>query len=233
MKAWTTKNGNKIYELLNGRSNVYLIIYKDHNILIDTGKSSSYKKLKTKIQQILPEGSTINFLILTHTHFDHCQNAKKIQDLHSCKIIMHKNEMEYAKQGYTPIPGGTNIITRLISNIGRKIGPKIAGYQSFSPDVVFEKEMDLYKYEINIKLIETKGHSAGSNSIIVDNEIALVGDTLFGILPNSVYPPFADDIYDLIKSWNKLLNTDCNLFLPGHGRSVTRLLLKKQYYKHK
>jgi hydroxyacylglutathione hydrolase len=37
----------------------------------------------------------------------------------------------------------------------------------------------------------------------------------------------------MIESWDKLLNTNCNLFLPGHGKEISRKLLKNQYEKHK
>jgi glyoxylase-like metal-dependent hydrolase (beta-lactamase superfamily II) len=65
--------------------------------------------------------------------------------------------------------------------------------------------------------------------VIVDEHIAIVGDTLFGVLPNSVYPPFRDCHEELVKSWGKLLETGCALFLPGHGRPIIRKLLEKKY----
>jgi glyoxylase-like metal-dependent hydrolase (beta-lactamase superfamily II) len=44
-------------------------------------------------------------------------------------------------------------------------------------------------------------------SIIIDDEIAIVGDAMVGTIPDSIYPPFADDKKLLIKSWKKLLKT--------------------------
>ena len=32
------------------------------------------------------------------------------------------------------------------------------------------------------------------DAIVVDDEIALVGDTMFGIWPGSAFPPFATDV---------------------------------------
>jgi len=68
---------------------------------------------------------------------------------------------------------------------------------------------------------------------LVDDEIATVGDTMFGIYNNSVFPPFADKQAELIKSWHKLLRTDCHTFLPGHGKEIERKLLQKEYDKLK
>jgi glyoxylase-like metal-dependent hydrolase (beta-lactamase superfamily II) len=59
-----------------------------------------------------------------------------------------------------------------------------------------------------------------------------VGDTLMGTFPYSIFPPFAEDIRTMILSWNKLLNTQCKLFLPGHGNPIKRSLLEKEYHKY-
>ena len=71
-------------------------------------------------------------------------------------------------------------------------------------------------------IMHTPGHTSGSVSVIIDDEIALVGDTMFGIFRSSVFPPFADNIPELIRSWKSLLETECSLFLPSHGREKTR-----------
>ncbi|UTB31789.1 MAG: hypothetical protein NKF70_09735 [Methanobacterium sp. ERen5] len=49
-------------------------------------------------------------------------------------------------------------------------------------------------------------------SIIIDNKIAIVGDAMFGIFGNSIYPPFADNPKIMIESWGKLLDTGCSSF---------------------
>ncbi len=69
-------------------------------------------------------------------------------------------------------------------------------------------------------------------SIVVDHELAIVGDAMFGVFGNSVYPPFADNPEIMIDSWGKLLSTGCSSFLPGHGNEISRELLEKQYSKH-
>lgn len=86
--------------------------------------------------------------------------------------------------------------------------------------------------DYDLSILETPGHSQDSISIIVNKEIAIVGDVMFGIFRNSVFPPFADRIETMIGSWGKLLNTDCELFLPGHGREIRRSLLQIEFDKH-
>jgi hydroxyacylglutathione hydrolase len=79
--------------------------------------------------------------------------------------------------------------------------------------------------------MNTPGHTTGSMSVIVDDEVALVGDTMFGVFKRSVFPPFADDVSEMIKSWGKLLNSNCKFFLPSHGREKSREQLMTVYNK--
>ena len=130
------------------------------------------------------------------------------------------------------MPGGTNTITRIISRIGARPAQKLLRYKPFSPDILTGEYYHLQEDEPGIKIIKTDGHSPGSLSVLVDNEIGIVGDTLFGVFSNSVLPPFADNQSEMIKSWNLLLHTECKLFLPGHGKEIERKLLQKEYYKY-
>jgi hydroxyacylglutathione hydrolase len=232
LKNWKTKYGYKIFQVLSGRSNSYLISSDAHNILVDTGKESAYPRLKRNIDSLKLSNQEIRYLILSHTHFDHCQSAKNLAEQYHCQIIVSERAIESIENGYTTLPNGTVLIPKLISRFGRIIGEKRYGYQPFRPDILVKGNHDLHQVGIDIKIIETEGHSLDSVSIIVDNEIAVVGDAMFGVFKNSTFPPFADNIEEMIESWGKLLQTDCHLFLPGHGKEVKRELLQKEYDKN-
>lgn len=231
MKNWKTTNGYEIVHVLSGRSNAYLIKKDKLFILIDTGKTSAYGKLTRNIDSLGLSIQKITHLVLTHTHYDHCQSAKKIKDNSSCEITVSCNAQNWIKTGYTKLPKGTTILTSPISRLGQWIGKSRFGYHVFEPDIFIHGDYDLdSKNTINkINIIETPGHSEDSISILVDNEIAIVGDTLFGVFKNSIFPPYADNTNNMIRSWNKLLNSGCKVFLPGHGNEITRARLKKHY----
>jgi glyoxylase-like metal-dependent hydrolase (beta-lactamase superfamily II) len=53
------------------------------------------------------------------------------------------------------------------------------------------------------------------------------------VLPETVYPPFANDENELIKSWEKLLATGCSVFYPGHGKPFSRDKFRKSFEKKK
>jgi glyoxylase-like metal-dependent hydrolase (beta-lactamase superfamily II) len=99
------------------------------------------------------------------------------------------------------------------------------------PDILVDDELSLADFGFNARIVYTPGHSPGSQSVIVDGEIALVGDAMFGIVPGSAFPPFASDVPLLVDSWGKLLVTGCRLFLPAHGTANSRLLVQRDFDK--
>ena len=231
MKNWKTKSGYEIFRVLHGRSNAFLICTEKFNLLVDTGIISAYDRLQRNISTLNLPSNSIDFLILTHSHYDHCQSVNVIQKQYNCKTIQSENETEFTRLGYAPLPDGTNLLTRLIANLGKNLGQKYFRFSPFIADILFNDQLDLNSFGLNIRLIHTTGHSPGSISVIVDNEIALVGDAMFGIFRNSIFPPFADDISGMIKSWGVLLKTECKVFLPGHGNEISRALVQNEFDK--
>ncbi len=230
MRKWKTSSGMVIFQVLGGRSNSYLIHSEKGNILVDTGKSAAFDKLVESLQQLRMQAKDVDYLVLTHTHFDHCQNAGVFHNSSNCKLIVGKPEAFFAEGGYTPLPQGVFPVTRIISWIGNRIGKSVFGYKPFLPDISIEDETVLES--LPVKILPTPGHTIGSVSLIIDNEIALVGDTLFGVFRNSVLPPFADDLSRTIKSWGTLLASGCHTFLPGHGGEIKREVLQREFLKY-
>lgn len=222
----------KIFQVLSGRSNAWLIVTENQSVLVDTGKASAFNRLLNNIRQAGWNPEHIDYLFLTHTHFDHCQSAARIRELSGCKILASVYAKDSVSTGYTVLPGGTYIPTRIISKLGRYIGRSRFGYPPFLADFWMDERFSFGFNDLDIRIIETPGHSVDSVSLIVQNEVAIVGDALFGVFPNSVFPPYADDVRQLIASWGKLLETGCRIFLPGHGKAVNRELLLKEFGKY-
>ena len=66
------------------------------------------------------------------------------------------------------------------------------------------------------------------NLLLVDDEIAIVGDVMRKKAIFSVFLAWANQPGLVAVSWKKLLQENCNLFLPSHGREITRELLEKE-----
>ena len=232
MKSWETKNRIRIFKVVPNKSNSYLILKGEQSYLVDTGKATSYAKMLRNMESIGFSVKNLKYLLLTHTHYDHCQLARQIIGASNCKVVVSEKGAGAIAKGFTRVPNGTLFITSLIAKLGQAVWKSKFNYQAFEADVYVEAGSDFNALGGSIRLIETPGHTADSLSILIDEEIAIVGDAMFGVFRNSVFPPFANDVKAMVKSWGVLLDTECKLFLPGHGNAVSRSLLQKEYDKY-
>jgi glyoxylase-like metal-dependent hydrolase (beta-lactamase superfamily II) len=227
MITWSTRSGYRLHQLLGGRSNSYLLRRGTRAVLIDTGRKNKMDRIASQLRGLNID--RIDALLLTHTHFDHAENAAAIAARYKAKIIVHQAESGSLKAGNSRLPRGSMLVTRwLMALLAERLQPLFA-YPPADADILVEDELKLHDFGLDATVIHTPGHSPGSTSLIVDGEIALVGDAMFGIFPNSVFPPFADDPGQMVLSWGKLLETGCTSFLPGHGTEISRDLLERQY----
>lgn len=229
MKTWKTKSGYVITRVLFGRSNVFLLSDGDKNILIDTSAGRYWRKLDRHLTNL--KVSRIDYLILTHAHFDHAGNAQKIKKKYTAKVIIHRSEQPFLAEGKIFFPHGTTILTKGVIKLFGKKAIQWFKCEPCAADLLVDDQFDLDSLGFHASIIHTPGHSLGSMSVIVDDEIALVGDAMFGIVPGSVFPPFADDVKKMTESWGKLLETNCFVFLPAHGTGNSRNLLQREYLK--
>ena len=87
----------------------------------------------------------------------------------------------------------TSVLILIRGKTGR--GPTTA--PPVKPDIITESELDLSKFGVEGKAINTPGHTAGSLVVILPGGKIIAGDTIMrGIIrfwqPN--YPLFADDM---------------------------------------
>lgn len=227
MHSWSTSGGYIIYQVLAGRSNAFLITDKRKNILVDTGPRFMWNILRKRLDRL--QISKIDLLILTHSHFDHAANASRIKEAYKAKVIIHQSEIKFLNTGDNILPAGTNALSGFIIKAFENKFNTLTRYSPCNHDLTFDKSYDLADYGFNAFLMHTPGHTPGSTSIIIDNELALVGDTMFGVFRRTVFPPFASNPDLLIDSWGKLLETGCRIYLPSHGSANKRSLVEKDF----
>jgi glyoxylase-like metal-dependent hydrolase (beta-lactamase superfamily II) len=198
-------------------------------MLVDTGEKHDGRRLLKKLMHVgVPDA-----VIMTHTHFDHAGNAGILKEHFSPKFIVQESEKDFLESGDSPIPRGTRLLTRFVYHLGAEKKQHWFHVKGVKADIVFADKYDLNTFVFNGCVLHTPGHSDGSCCIVLENEIALAGDTMTGIIPGSAFPPWGNDSAAIIRGWNKLLDSGCHTFLPAHGFAISRQRLEREYRKRK
>ncbi|MBQ3115520.1 MAG: MBL fold metallo-hydrolase [Clostridia bacterium] len=148
----------KLYHLVTSllSVNTYFLINDETKeaVVIDGGEN--YKKVKQAEQSL---GVTIKAVLLTHGHFDHAGNAKKLQE-DGAKIYISKIDAPKLKNELN-----------LGGNFGR-------AFDYLDADVTFSDGDKFTICGIDFEVVMTPGHTDGSATFIVEN-MMFTGDTLF------------------------------------------------------
>ena len=239
MEHWITQaNRIEIIQLLDKRCNSFLVRKDGLAVLVDTSIGKESKLLLTRLEELGVDA--LHGILLTHVHFDHVGNAHLLQNQFGCPVFIHSSEKQYLMEGCTRLPEGTWPVTKLITSI---VGDRVLRGHRFpvcSGTILTKQSDDLAVgfgsftsalAQLCIQCFCTPGHTKGSMSYTVDDEVALVGDTMVNFSGRDVFPPFANQPELLPESWKMLLDTNCTSFLPAHGRRIDRELLKRSFSK--
>lgn len=205
-----------------GKSNSYLIKGNKGFILIDAGTQNKKENIKLALKRIKANLSDINLIIITHVHYDHVGSLYQIKKESNASVLVHTSEQVDLANGFTYFPKGTQPFSKAISNIANKFFISEKQFQPIKADIIIDDSFKLNTYGIEGEVIHTPGHTRGSICIILEGKYCFTGDTMFNLLPGSVYPPFANNKELLIESWKKISNYNCLKYYPGHGKEFDK-----------
>lgn len=200
----------KIERLKGGQGNVYLICGKKSSILIDTGTN----KYREKIARACQEAS-VKLIVLTHGHFDHCQNAAYLAQKLNCPVGIGKEDAALLYEGAKRKVYGKGIWGKLYAqasnwNIWHKSLP------SARPDVILEDGMSLAGFGVEGEIVALPGHTAGSVGVLLKTGEFFVGDAM----QNMGRPASAwcyEDYENMERSAEKIQMMKVKKIYYGHG----------------
>lgn len=222
----------KVVRIPVGYANVFLLINGNQSVLIDTGIKNHALSILSKIKKHGVEPSDLALIVQTHTHFDHAGNTAELKKRTGAKVVVHEKEADCLAKGYTRIPDGTNPYTGFIASLGRKVYPGLAAYRAVEADILVSDKYNLEEWGIDGYVLHTPGHTDGSQSIVLENRLVIAGDCFFPVFPKSVFPPFGNDIPQLLKTWEQIFDLNINEIYAGHGPKFSRKRAE-EYYKKK
>ena len=184
-----------------GYSTNSLLTVDNQTILVDTGPSSRRAWLYRALESKGLSPDDIDVVILTHMHWDHCQNTDLFRN---ARILVHPAELDYARN-----PNRADMaVAQYMADMIDKMKVELVS----EGDRVME----------GVTIIDTPGHTKGHISVVVsaDGETAIMaGDampdsgTVVRGLPTNIFW----DVEDAKSSVEKLVGSS-SVFYPGHDR---------------
>jgi glyoxylase-like metal-dependent hydrolase (beta-lactamase superfamily II) len=234
-QTWPATNGVSVTRVLGGRCGSFLVSQGDRRLLVDTGTPRDRRRLAARLESLGVD--RVDWLVLTHTHYDHSGNARFVRERFGARVVVHREEAEYLSRGLTDgegvVPRGTNPPLRFVTDRLEGAITRALSFEPCAADLVVDGSHDFAGEGLRLRLVHTPGHSIGSISVIAGDSVAIVGDAAFGVYPGSAFPPFAWNPERLVDSWAILLGTGCDLFIPAHGRPVARALVEREWVKRR
>jgi glyoxylase-like metal-dependent hydrolase (beta-lactamase superfamily II) len=179
---------------------IYLINFGDCAALVDAGCGRSEDKLLSNIRSCGINPEQIEYLLITHCHFDHTGGAKTLRDRIQCQIIAHELDACF-------LEGGDNDVTA-----ARWYGSSIEPFNVDRKLSIDQEDIDLGGRVI--KSIHTPGHSPGSVVYQTESEGFKV------VFAQDVHGPLDPSLLsnreDYLRSLELLISLEADILCEGH-----------------
>lgn len=202
----------QIHRIICGNVNCYVLEENGNAVLVDTGKTEHRKELEEKLC-----GFPIKLIVLTHAHFDHCQNADYFSKLFHVPIAMNRKDTDLIQDQMNEELSAKTIPGRIVLKVSLASFRKVA--MKFVPSIFLEDGDRLEQYGISARVISLPGHTKGSVGIDCGEAGVIVGDALM----NMFYPTVSmlyGDRSRMLQSAEKITRLGNVLVYFGHGKPV-------------
>jgi glyoxylase-like metal-dependent hydrolase (beta-lactamase superfamily II) len=151
-------------------------------------------------------------------------SAAALRDITGAPLAVHEREASWVETGNPPLPPGVTAWGRAFMALHRALMPLIDIPPASVDRRLGDGVTSLDEFGIPGFVVPTPGHSPGSVSVVLDTGQAFVGDLAMNRLPLRLKPGlpiFADDLAEVRRSWQRLLEYPVSRVFPAHGREFS------------
>ena len=187
-----------IYNLYPGSfgSNCYLLISGNQAAVVDPSADAD-----VILQKVAEHGAALQYILLTHGHFDHICSLDTLRDKAGVPAYIHKDDADM------PADAHKNAFAIFFG--------QERTYRT--PEKLLAEGDVLTLGDKTIRVLHTPGHTEGSVCYLCGEKLLLTGDTLFD-RGFGRYDLYGGDPYKLRHSLKRLSQLDHSLTIyAGHG----------------
>lgn len=215
-----------------GGSRVYLIKSQRSWILVDAGSKGKEQLFSNHLNRLGISPEDIKLIIITHVHYDHVGSLAAIKAMCGCPVAVHTSEASLLEKAIIATPPPATALGRLLSFVGLKLISVDRSFTPVKPDILIAEALSLDSFSIDGSVHLTPGHTSGSVSVLLKSGEAFIGDLAVNFII-TVYPIFAEDPGEVLRSWKKIIELGARKIYPSHGPWPIEIeKLAKEYEKH-
>lgn len=183
-----------------GDAAVYLIHFNGCAALVDAGCGDSVTQILENVRRCGADPDRIEYLLITHCHFDHTGGADEVRSRTGCRIVAHDKDVSFMEKG-------DSVVTAAMW-YGAEMKPFRVDRKLTQP------RETLSLGDRPVEAIHTPGHSPGSVVYLTESEGLKV---LFG---QDVHGPLDARLLsnreDYLRSLELLLSLEADVLCEGH-----------------
>ncbi len=218
-------------EGVNGSNAVLLA--GEQMALVDTGIAGNGDAIVSYIKEIGRSPRDLEWILVTHFHFDHSGSAREVKELTDAKVVAHTAETESGSDGTRMLIKGNEgeqppFWYRWVNGWGRGANRRQQRQVEFHDTVVDQTvdEGDVIPALGGIEIIHSPGHTPGSVSPLLKTEtgrVLFLGDSVLNNVDRLSRPLMWDRSKrrKLDASLRALRELDADVAMFGHGPPLT------------
>ena len=205
-------------------SNIYLIEIQEGYLLIDTGYEEQFERFEKALKKRSIAFEDIQYIFITHTHDDHVGFLKQLLKKTNAKVILHPEAVERLKTGQNSFEGGCSSMQALIFyHLMKLFGKREHRFPPVdAPEryiVVNEETLPEIEKTLSAKVIALPGHTKDSIGLLFDNSVLFCGDAAMNGIPGRNHVIiWIEDLDEYKASWKKMISLEFKKVYPSHGR---------------
>ena len=209
-----------VVRVASGSDNCYIVKSPSSSILVDTCKTSAREQVLSAARE-----HGVCAIVLTHGHFDHCQNAAYLSRKLGIPVAMNAIDYELSCD---------NALQKMHSNTPLGMILRIKSAREFKTEVIepfrvasFISEGDsLAQYGVDARVVGLPGHTLGSIGIDLGEGGLIVGDALINV-PNARKTMIYADAAAMEQSAERIAGLGKRTLYYGHGEPTENWLYER------
>ena len=220
---------NGVFQFRAFGARVTVLIENGRAILVDTGLQGSLLPLSGGLKTLGLTLDSIDTVVITHAHPDHCGGLSEFVDGTEIKVAAHRLDADIISGTTTP---PNPLKNELLAKVAEPVLPKLMG-DPVPVDIPLE-DGDIIPFGTEVRVVHLPGHTDGSIALhLPTKRVIIVGDALQYKFSLKLSPPaegVTKDPEKALRSLQKLLDLDFDIICFSHFptmRKSPRVALRK------